>query len=263
MLNINNLFEMKNAGEKITMLTCYDYSFAKLLENCKIDIILVGDTLGMTICGHSSTLPVTLDEMVYHTKNVSRGAKNTLLMADLPFASYQESPQQAFASAAKLIQAGAHIIKLEGGEYLSDTTLFLQERGIPVCSHIGLTPQYVNKIGGYLIQGKNLSSQNQIIKDAKAHENAGATMILIECTPTELAKNITEKLKIPVIGIGAGNQTDGQVLVLQDMLNITLGKKPKFVKNFMQNANDIGEAIKKYIQQVKDIKFPNEEHSYN
>lgn len=262
MITLSTLQKMKKEQQKITMLTCYEASFATLMDEVGVDILLIGDSLGMTVQGHSSTLPVTLEQMCYHTEIVARGNKNALVLADLSFGSYQQSPQQAFESASKLMAAGAHMVKLEGGSYMVETTRFLQERGIPVCTHLGLTPQSVNAFGGYKVQGKSDTAAKQLLDDALAHQQAGAAMILMECVPAALAKEITAALDCPTIGIGAGVDCDGQVLVMHDMLGIYAGKSPKFSKNFMAGQTSIQEAIAAYVKEVKNGTFPALEHSF-
>ena len=249
-------------GEKIAMLTCYDASFAALLEANGVDILLVGDSLGMVLQGHTSTLPVTLDEMIYHTASVSRGAKQAFVIADLPFGTSQVSPEKTFENAARLMAAGAHMVKLEGGEAMASTIKFLTERGIPVCAHIGLTPQSVHQLGGYRVQGKNATDAQRLQNDATAVMQAGARMLVLETIPASLAAEITAQLTIPTIGIGAGASCSGQVLVLHDMLNIYPGKKARFVKNFMRGENSIADAIARYTIEVKSCTFPATEHSY-
>ncbi len=262
MITLSTLQKMKKEQQKIAMLTCYEASFATLLDEAGVDILLIGDSLGMTVQGHSSTLPVTLEQMCYHTEIVARGTKNALVLADLSFGSYQQSKEQAFDSASKLMAAGAHMVKLEGGSYMVETTRFLQERGIPVCTHLGLTPQSVNAFGGYKVQGKGDTAAKQLLEDAKQHEQAGAAMILMECVPAALAKEVTTALHCPTIGIGAGVDCDGQVLVLHDMIGIYAGKSPKFSKNFMEGQASIQGAIAAYVKAVKDSTFPSLEHSF-
>lgn len=262
MITLSTLQKMKKEQQKITMLTCYEASFATLMDEVGVDILLIGDSLGMTVQGHSSTLPVTLEQMCYHTEIVARGSNNALVLADLSFGSYQQSPQQAFESASKLMAAGAHMVKLEGGSYMVETTRFLQERGIPVCTHLGLTPQSVNAFGGYKVQGKSDTAAKQLLDDALAHQQAGAAMILMECVPAALAKEITAALDCPTIGIGAGVDCDGQVLVMHDMLGIYAGKSPKFSKNFMAGQTSIQDAIAAYVKEVKEGTFPALEHSF-
>lgn len=260
-ITVNTLHKLAAEGQKISMLTCYDASFASLLDEAGVEILLVGDSLGPVMQGVDSTLPVSEEDMLYHIRCVARGSKNALILGDMTFGAYQESPQQAFAHAARLLQAGAHMVKLEGGAYMAETTRFLVERGIPVCSHIGLTPQYVNMFGGYRVQGRGEDAQ-RILNDAKALAEAGASLVLMECVPAPLAKEITETVKVPTIGIGAGAETSGQVLVLHDMLGVYPGKKAKFVKNFMEEAGSIQGAVQAYVKAVKDQSFPAAEHTY-
>ncbi|MCD4499499.1 3-methyl-2-oxobutanoate hydroxymethyltransferase [Chromobacterium vaccinii] len=260
-ITVNTLHKLAAEGQKISMLTCYDASFASLLDEAGVEILLVGDSLGPVMQGVDSTLPVSEEDMLYHIRCVARGSKNALILGDMTFGAYQESPQQAFAHAARLLQAGAHMVKLEGGAYMAETTRFLVERGIPVCSHIGLTPQFVNAFGGYRVQGRGDDAQ-RILNDAKALAEAGASLVLMECVPAPLAKEITETVKVPTIGIGAGADTSGQVLVLHDMLGVYPGKKAKFVKNFMEEAGSIQGAVQAYVKAVKDQSFPAAEHTY-
>lgn len=261
-ITVQTLMKLAQEGQKITMLTCYDASFAAMLDEAGVETLLVGDSLGMVMQGADSTLPVTLDEMIYHVRCVARTTRNALVIGDMPFGSYQESPQQAFASAAKLMQAGAHMVKLEGGAFMADTTRFLVERGIPVCSHIGLTPQFVNTFGGYRVQGKSEDDAARIRADARALADAGASLVLMECVPAGLAASITAELSVPTIGIGAGPDVSGQVLVLYDMLGVYPGKKARFVKNFMPEAGSIPGAVKAYVHAVKNGSFPAPEHCF-
>ncbi len=256
------LQKMKQAGEKITMLTCYDASFATLLTSAGVEILLVGDSLGMVVQGGASTLPVSLQDMAYHTRCVARGAGDALVLADLPFGSYQQSKEQAFASAVLLMQAGAEMVKLEGGAHMAETVAFLQTRGIPVCAHIGLMPQSVHAVGGYRVQGRTEAQAAQLLHDAQTLSDAGAQMLLMELIPAALGEAVTRALPIPTIGIGAGAGTDGQVLVLHDMLDVYPGKKPRFTKNFMAGAASIQQAVGHYVQQVKSGAFPAAEHGY-
>ena len=256
------LQKMKQAGEKITMLTCYDASFATLLTSAGVEILLVGDSLGMVVQGGASTLPVSLQDMAYHTRCVARGAGDALVLADLPFGSYQQSKEQAFASAVLLMQAGAEMVKLEGGAHMAETVAFLQTRGIPVCAHIGLMPQSVHAVGGYRVQGRTEAQAAQLLHDAQTLSDAGAQMLLMELIPAALGEAVTRALPIPTIGIGAGAGTDGQELVLHDMLNVYPGKKPRFAKNFMAGADSIQQAVGHYVQQVKSGAFPAAEHGY-
>ena len=240
---LTKLQAMRSKGEKIAVLTCYDASFAALLEAQGVDVLLVGDSLGMVLQGHETTLPVTLDDMVYHTACVARGAKRAFIVADMPFGTFQVSPQKTFAHAAQLMAAGAQMVKLEGGAAMAETVPFLTARGIPVCGHIGLTPQSVHQLGGYRVQGKESAAAQRLLEDAVALEQAGAGMLVLETIPALLAAEITAQLTIPTIGIGAGAACSGQVLVLHDMLDIYPGKKPRFVKNFMQGAASIADAV--------------------
>ncbi|MET4162506.1 3-methyl-2-oxobutanoate hydroxymethyltransferase [Marinobacterium iners] len=260
-ITLHTLTARKQAGEKFAVLTAYDATFAHLVSSAGIEMILVGDSLGMVLQGQSSTLPVTVDEMAYHTASVARGNQGAMIMSDLPFMSYS-TPEQAMDNSAKLMQAGAHIVKLEGGEWLCDSVRMLAERGVPVCPHLGLTPQAVNKLGGYRVQGRDRQSALKMIEDAKKLEDAGASMLLLECVPTLLAEEITRNVEIPVIGIGAGHHTDAQVLVMHDMLGITPGRRPKFVKDFMTEADSIEQAFRLYGDQVRAGTFPGPEHGF-
>jgi 3-methyl-2-oxobutanoate hydroxymethyltransferase len=245
------------------MLTGYDASFAALLENAGIDSILVGDSLGNVLQGHDTTLPVTLGDMVYHVGCVARGAKRAFLIGDLPFGSYQESAEQAFRSAAQVMAAGAQMVKIEGGVAFAPTTEFLVKRGIPVCAHLGLTPQSVHQLGGFRVQGKTTDAARQLLEDALALERAGAGMIVLEAIPAKLAAEVTASLAIPTIGIGAGVDCAGPVLVLYDLLGIFPGKKAKFVRDFMDGAASIQQAVEAYVRAVKDGSFPGPEHSFS
>ena len=259
---LTSLQALRDSGEKIAVLTCYDASFATLLEANGVNILLVGDSLGMVLQGHESTLPVTLDDMVYHTTCVSRGAKQAFIIADMPFGTSQVSPEKTFEHAVRLMVAGAQMVKLEGGAAMVDTINFLSQRGIPVCAHIGLTPQSVHQLGGYRVQGKDQAAAQRLLNDASAVMQAGAAMLLLEASPALLAAEITAQVSIPTIGIGAGAECSGQVLVLYDMLNIYPGKKARFVKNYIQGAESIAEAVAHYVAEVKSGAFPAEEHSF-
>ncbi|MCQ9325505.1 3-methyl-2-oxobutanoate hydroxymethyltransferase [Neisseria dentiae] len=261
MITVNTLQKMKAEGEKIAMLTAYEASFAALMDNAGVDVLLVGDSLGMTVQGHQSTLPVTLGDMCYHTAAVARGTKNAMIISDLPFGAYQQSKEQAFAAAAELMAAGAHMVKLEGGVWMAETTEFLQLRGIPVCAHIGLTPQSVHAFGGYKVQGKGDKAQ-ALLNDAAAHDQAGAALVLMECVPAALGKQVTESVRCPTIGIGAGADCDGQVLVMHDMLGVFPGKTARFVKNFMEGQTSIQAAVAAYVAAVKNKTFPAAEHTF-
>ncbi|HEY9050752.1 MAG TPA: 3-methyl-2-oxobutanoate hydroxymethyltransferase [Gammaproteobacteria bacterium] len=243
-------------------LTAYDVSFAQVLDQNGVDVVLVGDSLGMVIQGEETTLPVTMDDMVYHGRAVSRGVKQALLILDMPFMS-DASVEQAVANAGRFMkQAGANMVKLEGGADQQELVATLTRLGIPVCAHLGLQPQRVHKLGGYRVQGREQSVAERMLHDARVLEQAGADMLLLECVPAELAKQITQKASIPVIGIGAGVDCDGQILVLYDILGISAGKIPKFSKNFMAEANDIPAAVRLYVEQVKASSFPSFEHSF-
>jgi 3-methyl-2-oxobutanoate hydroxymethyltransferase len=254
--------KMRDDGEKIAVLTCYDASFATLLENAGVDILLVGDSLGNVLQGEESTLPVTLDDMIYHTRCVKRGSSKALIMADMPFGTSQVSPEDTFENAAELLAAGANMVKLEGGAIMAETVSFLTQRGIPVCAHIGLMPQSVHQLGGYKVQGTTDYQARQLLEDAVALEKAGASMLLMEVVPAVLAEKVTRTLSIPTIGIGAGVHCSAQVLVLYDMLGIYSGKKARFMKNFMTGATSIHEAAKNYVQAVKAGEFPGAEHAF-
>jgi 3-methyl-2-oxobutanoate hydroxymethyltransferase len=253
---------MRGKGEKIAVLTCYDASFAALLEAQGVDALLVGDSLGMVLQGHETTLPVTLDDMVYHTACVAHGAKQAFILSDMPFGTFQISPEKTFEHAAQLMAAGAQMVKLEGGAPMVETVRFLTERGIPVCGHLGLTPQSVHQLGGYRVQGKEYATAQKLLEDAVALEQAGAGMLVLEAVPALLAAEITAQLTIPTIGIGAGAACSGQVLVLHDMLDIYPGKKASFVKNYMQSATSIAAAVANYVAEVKAGSFPAQEHSF-
>ena len=257
-----DLAKMRSADEKIAVLTCYDASFAQLCDTALVDVLLIGDSLGMVLQGHDSTLPVTLADIAYHTSAVVRGSQRPLIVADMPFGSFQESPQLAFRNAVALMAAGAQMVKLEGGSEMAETTQFLTSRGIPVCAHVGLTPQSVHQLGGYRVQGKNDSGATQLIADAIAQQEAGASLIVLEAIPAALAAEATRQLSIPTIGIGASKECSGQVLVLHDMLDISGGKKARFVKNFMAGQASIAAAVAAYVAAVKDGSFPAPEHCY-
>jgi 3-methyl-2-oxobutanoate hydroxymethyltransferase len=261
-VTIPQLQERARSGEKLVMLTCYDASFAKLSEAAGVDVLLVGDSLGMVIQGHDSTLPVTMGETEYHVRCVARASEKALILADMPFGSFQSSKELAFRNAARLMSAGAQMVKLEGGATMVETTRFLVDRGVPVCAHIGLTPQSVHALGGYRVQGRNEDAAERLIADAKAHEQAGASMVLMEAMPAALARRVTESLQVPTIGIGAGIDVSGQVLVNYDLLDIYPGKKARFVKNFLAGQPSVQAAIEAYVKAVKDKTFPGPEHSF-
>jgi 3-methyl-2-oxobutanoate hydroxymethyltransferase len=257
---VPGLAAMAGQGGKITMLTCYDASFAALLDHAGVDALLVGDSLGMVIGGHASTLPVTPDEMVYHTRCVAAGARAALVIADMSFGSYQASREQAYGNAARLMAAGAKMVKLEGGAWLAPTVEFLVARGIPVCGHLGLQPQSVHRLGGYKAQGKTDASARALREDARALSAAGIDMLVLEMVPATLAAELTAENPAPTIGIGAGPGCSGQVLVLYDMLGIYPGKPARFVRNFMTGSGDVEGAIAAYVRAVKDGSFPGPEH---
>ncbi|MDE2070417.1 MAG: 3-methyl-2-oxobutanoate hydroxymethyltransferase [Gammaproteobacteria bacterium] len=254
---------MKAAGEKIACLTAYDASFAALLDHAGVDIVLVGDSLGNVIQGHATTVPVIMDDMVYHSRVVARGLKRAFFIVDMPFMSYP-TPERALDNAARLMQqSGAQMVKLEGSGHQADIVRYLNENGVPVCAHLGLRPQNVHKLGGFKVQGRGAAAARQMLKDALALEKAGADIILLELVPQTLAARITAKVKVPVIGIGAGPGVDGQILVLYDMLDITPGRRPKFVRNFMQGAGSPRAAVEAYVKAVKDKSYPAPEHCFD
>ena len=255
-LTLHHLREMHATGEKIVMLTCYDASFARVLDEAEVDCLLVGDSLGMVVQGHATTVPVTLADMAYHVACVARGNRSAWLIGDLPYGSYHASPEQAMASAVTLMQAGAHMVKLEGGGWTTETVRFLAERGIPVCAHLGLTPQSVHALGGWRVQGRDAAGAATLLEQARALQAAGAAMLVIELVPTALGAQITQALTIPVIGIGAGPDCSGQVLVTHDMLGLGPAKPARFVRNFMDKAVSVSDAVRAYVQAVKTGHFP-------
>jgi 3-methyl-2-oxobutanoate hydroxymethyltransferase len=266
-VTLRRLQEMCRAGEKIAMLTCYDASFARALDDAGVDVLLVGDSLGMVIQGHPSTLPVSMEDMEYHTRCVARGTQSAWIIADMPFGSYQESIDQAVRNASRLMKAGAHMVKLEGGGWTAPCVRALAERGIPVCAHLGFTPQSVHALGGYRIQGRDDAAASALRRQAREIADAGAGMLVIELTPAALAREITAALSIPVIGIGAGAGCSGQVLVLHDMLGLTRGRQPRFVRNFAESGvssgNSVDAAVRLYVSEVKSGRFPDDAlHGY-
>jgi 3-methyl-2-oxobutanoate hydroxymethyltransferase len=262
-ITLPELARMKRESEKIAMLTGYDASFAALEDRCGVDLILVGDSLGNVLQGKTSTLPVTMEQMVYHTECVGHIVHRAMVVTDMPFGSYQQSREQAMGNAVRLLAAGAEMVKLEGGHVMADTVHFLVERGIPVCAHIGLTPQSVHALGGYRVQGRDEAAAGRLKADAHVLEQAGAALMVMEMVPAELAADISRALTAcATIGIGAGKDCDGQVLVLHDMLGIYPGKKGRFVKDFMAEAQSIEGAVKAYVAAVKDGSFPAPEHAY-
>jgi 3-methyl-2-oxobutanoate hydroxymethyltransferase len=255
-LTLRRLRDMHAAGEKIVMLTCYDSCFARVLDDAGVDCLLVGDSLGMVLQGHASTVPVTLEQMVYHTGCVARGNRTAWVVGDLPFGSYQASPEQALNSATSLMQAGAQMVKLEGGGWTTDTVRVLAQRGIPVCAHLGLTPQSVHALGGWRVQGRDDAGAATLRQHAAALADAGAAMLVLELVPSALAAAITREVNLPVIGIGAGPHCSGQVLAMHDMLGLIPGPPPRFVRNFMAGSSGIEEAVRRYVDAVKDGSFP-------
>lgn len=255
-LTLPRLRDMHARGEKIAMLTAYDASFARLYDECGVDVILVGDSLGNVVQGQDGTMPVSLEQMAYHVECVARGSKLCWLIGDLPFGSYQESKEQAIRSSIRLIQAGAQMVKLEGGGWTAEVVRFIVERGIPVCGHLGLTPQTVHALGGHRIQGRDADGAETLIRHAKELADAGASMVVLELVTTELGTRVTEAVPIPTIGIGAGPRTSGQVLVMHDMLNVSRGRLPRFVRNFMDGAGSVEAAVRNYVAAVKDGSFP-------
>lgn len=261
-VTLQTLRDLKQRGERFSCLTCYDASFAAAMARADVEVILIGDSLGMVVQGHDSTLPVSNHDMAYHTAAVARANKTALIMADLPFMTYATLPD-ALANAAELMRAGAHLVKLEGGAWLADTVTQMTRGGIPACIHLGLTPQSVNVFGGYRVQGRSEEAAEQLLADARAVAAAGAAMLLLECVPTELARRVHEEVSIPVIGIGAGPHCDGQVLVLHDMLGVHAGKTARFVKNFLQAGDGSVEgAFRQFVTEVKDGRYPAPEHAF-
>ena len=261
-VNVGTLARMRAEGEKIACLTAYDASFAALTDEASVDVVLVGDSLGMVIQGHGTTVPVTMADVIYHCKAVSRGLYRPFLMADMPFMTYA-SREQALDNAVRLMQeGGAKMVKLEGGAGQVEIVEFLSGHDIPVCAHLGLKPQSVHKVGGFRVQGRDEAAAQQMIRDAKALEGAGADIVLLECIPASLGKQLTEELQVPVIGIGAGPDTNGQILVLYDVLDITVGRKPRFSRNFVPGTNSPLEAIKAYVDAVKSRAYPGPEHCF-
>lgn len=260
-ISIPGLIAQRQQGEKITMLTCYDASFAALMDRCGVEMLLIGDSLGMVCQGHNSTLPVTVQDIAYHTASVCRGNKSALVVADMPFGSYA-TPESAFNNAVQLIQAGAQMVKLEGGAWLAPTIKFLTERAVPVCAHLGLTPQSVHQLGGYKVQGKTTAAADLLKADALSLQAAGASALVLEAIPAALGKEVTDLLAIPTIGIGAGPDCAGQVLVMHDLLGVFPGRKARFVKNFMDGQTTIDAAVQAYVAAVKDKSFPAPEHCF-
>ena len=261
-VTVPDLHERKRRAERIVALTAYDASLAACAETAGVDLVLVGDSLGMVVQGHASTLPVSMDAMVYHTTCVARGLARALLVADMPFMSYRDPPH-ALANAARLVgEAGAAMVKLEGADWTCEVIDALVRREVPVCAHLGLTPQSVNRLGGYRVQGRGQDAAERLMSDARAVQDAGADLLVLECVPASLAAGITQALTIPTIGIGAGAACDGQVLVMHDLLGITRGKRPRLVKDFLAGAGSVTAAIEAYARDVRAGLFPSAEHSY-
>lgn len=259
-ITILSLAKMKTEGEKFVTVSLYDAPMAAMAEQNGVEVVLVGDSLGMTVLGFDSTLPVTMEHMIYHIEAVARGNKKSLIMGDLPFMTYA-TPEQALRNSARVMQAGAHMVKIEGGKWLAETIRMLSERGIPVCAHIGLTPQSVNKFGGFRVQGRKAEDAAILAEDARILQEAGADVIVLECVPEALARQITRDSRIPTVGIGAGRYTDAQVLVINDILGLT-PRPPKFSKNFLSETGDIPGALKKYVRDVKAGVFPGEDNIF-
>jgi 3-methyl-2-oxobutanoate hydroxymethyltransferase len=259
---VSTLSKMKRKGEKIATITAYDASFAKIFDQAGIHAMLIGDSLGMVLQGHDSTLPVSIEQIAYHTRCVRAGTEDALVIADMPFMSYA-TPEQTYANAATLMQAGANMVKLEGDQWLIETIKGLTQRGVPVCAHLGLTPQSVNVFGGFKVQGRNEDKANAMIAHAQSLADAGAQLLVHECIPADLAKRITDAISIPTIGIGAGADTDGQILVMHDLIGISAGYIPKFSKNYLAEAGTIEDAIALYIEQVQSGVFPSKEQVFN
>lgn len=261
-VSVPALASMASSGIPIAMLTAYDASFAALADRAGVDILLVGDSLGMVVQGRDSTLPVRLEEVVYHTRCVAAGCKRPLIVADLPFGTFQASPDEAYASAVAVMKAGAHAVKLEGGAWLAPTVAFLTQRGVPVCGHIGLLPQSVNVIGGYRVQGRTDDAAGQLRADAAALVAAGAFLLVVECVPATVGEALTQESKVPVIGIGAGVGCSGQVLVIYDALGVSGGRPARFVRNFLIDTDGVESALRAYVAAVKNRSFPGPEHSF-
>jgi 3-methyl-2-oxobutanoate hydroxymethyltransferase len=257
-MTMHRIREMHAAGEKIAMLTCYDAVFAHLLDACGVDVLLVGDSLGTVLQGHATTLPVSVDDMVYHTTAVARGNHTAWIIADLPFGSYQDSTESALFNAGRLMKAGAHMVKLEGGGFTETLVQLMTERGIPVCAHLGFTPQSVHALGGYRVQGRDEGGAGQLRRHAEALVSAGAGMLVLEMVPAALAGELAKALPVPVVGIGAGVACTGQVLVLHDMLGLSFGRTPKFVRNFLESGGSIESAVRQYVADVKAARFPDD-----
>lgn len=259
-ITVNTLRKMKQSGDKFVTVALYDAPMAAMAQQTGVEVVLIGDSLGMTVLGYKTTIPVTMEQMIYHVEAVARGNDKSLIMGDLPFMTYA-TPQQALDNAARIMRAGANMVKLEGGEWLAETVHMLTQRGIPVCAHLGLTPQSVNIFGGFRAQGKTATEAETMLRDAQLLDEAGADLLVLECVPVALAKRITENVSMPTIGIGAGRDTDAQVLVINDILGLT-PQPPKFSKNFLKEAGDIPGALLKYADDVKKGAFPSDEHTF-
>ncbi|MGM8228445.1 3-methyl-2-oxobutanoate hydroxymethyltransferase [Cellvibrio sp. ARAG 10.3] len=260
-VTINTLYKLKSNNEKFVVISLYDAHMAAMAQKCGVEVVLIGDSLGMTVLGYDSTIPVTMEQMIYHVEAVARGNKKSLIVGDLPFMTYA-TPDDALRNCARIMQAGAHMVKLEGGAWLAETVSMLAERGIPVCAHLGLTPQSVNKFGGFRVQGRSQEDADKILADAKLLADAGADLLVLECVPATLGAAITRSIPIPTIGIGAGRDTDAQVLVINDILGLT-EQPPKFSKNFLLEARDIPGAMQKYVADVKAGIFPGDDNIFN
>ena len=260
-VTINTLYKLKNSNEKFVVISLYDAHMAAMAQKCGVEVVLIGDSLGMTVLGYDSTIPVTMEQMIYHVEAVARGNKKSLIVGDLPFMTYA-TPEDALRNCARIMQAGAHMVKLEGGAWLAETVSMLAERGIPVCAHLGVTPLSVNKFGGFRVQGRSQEDADKILADAKLLADAGADLLVLECVPAELGATITRSIPIPTIGIGAGRDTDAQVLVINDILGLT-EQPPKFSKNFLLEARDIPGAMQKYVADVKAGVFPGDDNIFN
>lgn len=259
-VSIKTLQAHKEKKEKFVTVALYDAPMAAMAQRCGVEVVLIGDSLGMTVLGFESTVPVTMEQMIYHVEAVARGNQKSLIIGDLPFMTYA-TPEQAITNATRIMQAGANMVKIEGGQWLTDTVRILSERGVPVCAHLGLTPQSVNKFGGFFVQGRSEEQAEQIYNDAKSLEQAGADLVVLECIPAPLAAKITQNITIPTIGIGAGRDTDAQVLVINDILGLT-EKPPKFSKNFLVESGDIPSALEKFVTDVREGIFPDEAHMF-
>lgn len=255
------LFDARREGRRLTMLTCYDAGFARAIDAAGVDMVLVGDSLGMVVQGHASTLPVTVDDIAYHTACVARGLRRALLVSDLPFQA-DATPADALHASTRFLRAGAAMVKLEGAGFKLDVIRHLVEREVPVCAHLGLTPQSVLRLGGYKVQGRGEAAGERLLADARAVADAGASLLVLECVPMELARRVTEAVGIPTIGIGAGPHCDGQVLVLHDMLGLRHGRRPRFVRDFLDGAGSVQDAFEAFVREVRDGTFPAAEHGY-